>query len=171
MTTTAPMLLSEMNLVDMLSSATRDLFDSMLGLDVPLSIQPEVETGGAFDGVLSLVGLTGQVIGTGALRCSGATACDLATRFLMTPYERVNDEVLDSVGEITNMIVGGFKTLLEGALGRLQMSVPNVIHGRDLTTTHPRADIGIAARCAYSGGEFRLAVGLSANPNNGDTAV
>jgi hypothetical protein len=50
------------------------------------------------------------------------------------------------------------------------MGVPNVIHGRDLTTTHSRADISIAARCTYSGGEFRLAVDLSANPNDGDSA-
>jgi len=154
--------LSAQEMADMLSAATQDLFSSMLGIEVELRAEHEDE-GDPFDGVLSLIGITGRVVGTGALMCSDAAACDLSARFLMTEFPSVDEQVLDSIGEITNMIVGGFKNLLEAQFGRLQMSIPSVIHGCSISTHKIKADAAVALRCIYAEGEIRLKIGLAAS--------
>ena len=149
-------------MANMLFAATREVFTSMLGSEVQESSEPEMERSDHFDGVLSLVGFVGAVIGNGVLACSAGTACALSSRLLMTEFSKVDAEVLDAVGEITNMIIGGFKNLLEPYAGRLQMSIPSVIHGRDIATRNSKVDLAVAVRCAFPGGEFGLTIRLAA---------
>jgi CheY-specific phosphatase CheX len=85
---------------------------------VQLVVQPEGVPPDPFDGVLSVIGLTGSMKGDGALICSAKTACDLSSHFLMAECTQVDEQVLDVMGEITRRIVGGFKTLLETHLRR-----------------------------------------------------
>lgn len=56
----------------------------------------------------------------------------------MTPFESVNEEVLDAVGEITNMIIGNVKTALEERVGPMGLSTPTVIYGRNFQTRSAR---------------------------------
>jgi len=77
-------------------------------------------------------------------------------------FSRVDEQVVDGVGEITNMIIGGFKNLLEARVGRLQMSIPSVICGKDICTRDSKADVAVWARYAFAGSEFGLTVRLAA---------
>ena len=52
----------------------------------------------------------------------------------MTESPAVNEEVLDAVGELTNMIIGNVKTVAEAIVGPLNLSVPTVIYGRNFTS-------------------------------------
>jgi chemotaxis protein CheX len=52
----------------------------------------------------------------------------------MTEFTAVNEEVLDAFGELTNMIIGSFKTELESIAGPMGLSIPTVIYGRNFTT-------------------------------------
>jgi len=159
-TSTLPLSAQEMG--EMLSAATQDLFTSMLGIEVETVSEYEDE-GDPFDGVLSLIGITGRVVGTGTLICSAPAACDLSSKFLMTEFASVDEQVLDAVGELTNMIIGGFKNVLESHFGRLQMSIPSVIHGCNISTHKTKADVAVGLRCVYAEGEIRLKVGLAAS--------
>ena len=134
----------------------------MLGSEIEQVPAPEAERSTPFDGVLSLIGLAGALIGNGALVCSDAAACDLSSRMLYSQFSQVDEEVLDAVGEITNMIIGGFKNLLEARVGRLQMSIPSVICGKNICTRDSKADVVVSVRCAFAGGEFGLTVRLAA---------
>jgi chemotaxis protein CheX len=146
----------------MLFAATQEVFTSMLGSEVQRLSEPETEQSASFDGVLVLIGLVGAVIGNGALVCNVEAACDLSSRLLMTKCSKVDEEVLDAVGEITNMIVGGFKNLLEPYAGRLQMSIPSVIYGKNIATRDSGANVVVAVRCAFPGGELGLKIRLAA---------
>jgi chemotaxis protein CheX len=53
---------------------------------------------------------------------------------LMCEAPAVNEEVLDTVAEITNMIIGSVKTELEQHLGPLGLSIPTVVYGRNFKT-------------------------------------
>jgi chemotaxis protein CheX len=44
--------------------------------------------------------------------------------------------VEDAVGEIANMIVGGFKTRIAGDELDFELSVPTVVQGKDHTINH-----------------------------------
>ena len=151
-------------LADMLFAATQEVFTSMLGSEVRRLSEPETEQPASFDGVLSLVGLVGAVIGNGALVCNAEAACYLSSRLLMTEVSMVGEEVLDAIGEITNMIVGGFKNLLEIHAGPVQMSIPSVIYGKNIATRNSGASLAAAVRCAFPGGELALKIRLAGRP-------
>jgi chemotaxis protein CheX len=43
----------------------------------------------------------------------------------------VDEDVLDAVAELTNMIVGNIKNILEEKLGTMAISIPTVVYGRN----------------------------------------
>jgi CheY-specific phosphatase CheX len=121
-------------------SATQEVFSTMLNL--PLEQVPpreEASDPGAFDGVVALVGVAGDWVGTGRISCSARFACQIAGALLMSPpFEAVNEEVLDGVAEVANMIVGNVKTFLEERLGSMALSIPTVVFGRNYQTRSAR---------------------------------
>jgi chemotaxis protein CheX len=107
----------------------------MLGVDIVCN-QSAVETSmpEASEGVVSFIGLAGSWAGTGSVSCSPALACRICAQMLMCEATSVNEEVLDTVAELTNMIVGSVKTDLEQHLGPLGLSIPTVVYGRNFKT-------------------------------------
>jgi len=117
--------------------ATHEVFSTMLNL--PLEDQPAYEEiaadpPGSHDGVEALVGIGGYWTGTGRIWCNSKFACTLAGALLMTPYEALNEEVLDAISEVANMIIGGAKATFEDQLGTLALSIPTVVFGRNYRT-------------------------------------
>lgn len=118
-----------------IGKATEEVFATMLGMEItaePAYIGHKASR--PTDGVVSLIGLAGSWVGTGSISCSGELACKLSAQFLMSEYDAVNEEVLDAVAEVTNMIIGNVKTLIEEELGPLGLSIPTVVYGRNFTT-------------------------------------
>lgn len=121
-------------IVNYVCQATREVFTTMLGLEVAAGAATLEKTSlGASDGVMSLIGLAGTWTGGGSILCSPEFACRISSRLFMTEYAEVDHEVLDAVAEVTNMIIGNFKSLLEADLGPLGLSIPSVIYGRNFT--------------------------------------
>jgi chemotaxis protein CheX len=153
--------LSNEEMANMLFAATEEVFTSMLGSRIQRLPEPETAQANSFDGVLSLVGLAGAVIGNGSVVCTAEGACAMSSRLLMMKFNNVDDEVLDALGEIANMIIGGFKNLLEPYLGRLQMSIPSVVYGKNIATRDSKTGVALAVRCAFPGGEFTVKIRLA----------
>jgi chemotaxis protein CheX len=131
-------LVSSKTIVDIVHEVTGEVLSTMLSLETtPGEVYTEMQHGKS-DGVVSFVGLAGsQCVGTGSLQCTSAVACSLAGRFLMSEFPHVDDEVLDAFGELTNMVVGNFKTALEGHVGQVGLSIPTVVHGKNFSTRSP----------------------------------
>ena len=107
----------------------------MLNLELsPGEVFVEKEQAGPASGVVSLIGLVGAWVGSGSLSCSAQFACNIAAHLLDTPYDAMNEEVLDAVAEVTNMVIGNVKTALELRLGGMGLSIPTVIYGRNFQT-------------------------------------
>jgi chemotaxis protein CheX len=121
-------------IVGCLSAAAYEVFTVMLATDI-VAGEPYSEKNppGCTDTLMSLIGLAGEWTGTGGIRCTAACACRMASAFLLTEYEAVNSEVLDALAELTNMIVGNFKLLMEPHTGPLGLSIPSVVYGRNYT--------------------------------------
>lgn len=122
-------------LVTLIRTSTRDVFTTMLGLELTDG-EPFIkeEAPAPTDGVLALIGLAGRWAGSGTFSCTAPTAIRLASQLLMQSYDAIDEEVLDAVGEITNMVIGNVKTALEEELGPMGLSIPTVIYGRNFTT-------------------------------------
>src|SRR5271165_1692422 len=106
--------ITQPELVAAIEGATNEVFSTMLNLPlVAGGVFVEKEEKTPTSGVVSLIGLAGAWGGTGSLSCSATLACKIASAFLMTEYPAVSEDVLDSVAEVTNMIIGNVKTMLE----------------------------------------------------------
>ena len=118
-----------------ISQSTTQVFSTMLGVEICCSetiIENKMPE--AREGVVSFIGLAGSWAGTGSLSCSPALACRVCAAMLMCEAPAVNEEVLDTVAELTNMIIGSVKTDLEQHLGPLGLSIPTVVYGRNFKT-------------------------------------
>jgi chemotaxis protein CheX len=131
-------LLSQDILVDLLHIVTAEVLSTMLALEAhPAEAYIEHHPGNS-TGVLSFIGLAGSdCVGTGSLQCESAVACQLASRFLMSEFESIDENVLDAFGELTNMIIGNFKNEVEKRLGPLALSIPTVVYGSNFSTRSP----------------------------------
>jgi len=122
-------------IVKSVSQSTLEVFSTMLGVEIQCGeVATENGTPEAHEGVVSFIGLAGSWAGTGSLSCSPTLACRVCAAMLMCEATAVNEEVLDTVAELTNMIVGSVKTELELHLGPLGLSIPTVVYGRNFKT-------------------------------------
>ena len=71
------------------------------------------------------------------------------------------DEVLDAVGELTNMIIGTVKNGLEEHLGPMQLSVPTVVYGKNIRTHLMKSQIRSTIACRGDDWEIVLRICLT----------
>jgi chemotaxis protein CheX len=121
--------------VAIVREATHSVFETMLGVTLQDGEPVREENAPVHsEGVVALVGLAGEWAGTGAFRCSAEMAMKVSGLMLMQEFTAVDQDVLDAVGEITNMVLGNVKTTFEETLGPMGLSIPTVIYGRNFTT-------------------------------------
>jgi chemotaxis protein CheX len=113
-------------------AATEEVFETMLGAAINFDESAKNDPEG---GLMALVGLTGNWSGAGTLYCSPVLGNRVSEAMFMSEAaadpNAINDEVLDAVAEVTNMVVGNIKNLLEPHLGPMAISIPSVIYGRN----------------------------------------
>lgn len=127
--------LTHNELVSLVRSAAESVFETMLGQQIEAgeSYMEKVPTPPS-NGVVSFIGLAGAWMGTGSISCSAPCACRIASQLMLSEYSAVDDEVLDAVAEVTNMILGNVKTMLEERVGPMGLSIPTVIYGRNFSS-------------------------------------
>jgi chemotaxis protein CheX len=135
MTNTEQASMSHEEMVEAIQSATHEVFTTMLNLSLaegdPPSEKKPLRPG---SGVVSLIGLAGTWVGSGSLILTAEFACKIASQLLMAEYQEIDDDVLDAVAEVTNMIMGNVKTVLETRLGAMGLSIPTIIYGKNFQT-------------------------------------
>jgi chemotaxis protein CheX len=139
-------------IVKSVTESTLQVFSTMLGVEIACGAAG-VEKGmpEANEGVVSFIGLAGSWAGTGSVSCSPSLACRICAQMLMCEATAVNEEVLDTVAELTNMIVGSVKTELEQHLGPLGLSIPTVVYGRNFKTKSAGNTEWIVVRFLWDG--------------------
>jgi chemotaxis protein CheX len=78
--------------------------------------------------VSALIGLTGEAKGTIVMSMKSSLAFKLAEKVTGTQHNRLDSDVLDTIGEIVNIIAGNVKRELENTF-RLVISLPKIIKG------------------------------------------
>jgi chemotaxis protein CheX len=103
---------------------------------------------------------TGPYKGVIYLECAGNAADKIARSMLMMedaePVE--SSAVQDAIGEVTNLVAGGFKARIMETMGTIDISVPTVISGKAILPS-PAAK-GQVVKMSASAGDcpIRLAV-------------
>jgi chemotaxis protein CheX len=122
-------------LINPFVASTQSVFQTMLGCTLtrgPLSLKgdhaPMYEVSG-------LIGLCGKCQGMVVVSLSRETALEVAATMLGDRPAELDADVLDAVGELTNMIAGAAKTQLEQYA--LSISLPTVICGKSQSIKFP----------------------------------
>lgn len=138
--------------------ATEEVFETM--------VFRKLTTGSPIDGdalrprsnVVGLVGFGGTMSGLVALYSTQEAADEIAASMLgMTPRD-VNGEMPDAIGEVTNMIAGGFRLKLAERGESLAISIPWVTVGSDFYTKYA-SDVQ-RSMCPFRMGDREICVEL-----------
>jgi len=161
--------LTQSDLAEAIRTATEQVFSTMLGLELTSGdVFVEKQDAVPASGVVSVIGLAGAWVGSGSLFCREQFACKLASVFLQEQYTAIGEDVLDSVAELTNMIVGNVKTRLGNRVGALGLSTPTVIYGRDFQTRSARNQEWTVVPFSLDGDRMFVQMCLIPNPGAGE---
>lgn len=161
------------NLIEVVRTTTIEVFSTMLGVEVAAlapTVAKQLTTRNS--GLVAIVGMAGAVSGSGSFCLSQNLACRVSSRFLMQDpeFDEVNDDVLDAVAELSNMIVGGLKTILEEQFGPMGLSIPQIVFGENYVTRSSSAGdrIAIPFECQDGGEIFNVVICIITDTNNRD---
>ncbi|MGE5607773.1 MAG: chemotaxis protein CheX [Bacillota bacterium] len=137
--------------------AIRGVFSTMVG--VPTTVErPHVKTAPAptYD-VSSIIGFSGDVVGSVVVSFQMTAAEKLATAFAGSPIDPASPDFADAIGELANMIAGSAKKHL-GALASI--TVPSVVIGSGHSIARLSDVPCVVIPCKTGVGDFAVEVSV-----------
>ncbi|MFZ0772202.1 MAG: chemotaxis protein CheX [Candidatus Sulfotelmatobacter sp.] len=141
---------SHENWIPLLETATREVFELMLGCSPTIPASAE-ETSKE---VTAMVGLAGHLCGVLSVRCGGKAATLMTSKMLGAALDQVGPEVADALGEICNMVAGNFKNKIAGMAEGCMLSPPTVITGSDYNLQSMSDSPALEVRLLFEGLPF-----------------
>lgn len=140
-------------------SATHNVFETMLNTKLQRGELSLKKSHAPMHEVCGLIGLAGKCHGMIVVGFGRQTALQIAEILLGTKVYELNSEVVDAVGELTNMIAGGAKS----QLGKYELSIglPTVICGKTSTIDFPSSSPSLIIPFDCEMGPVSVEVGLS----------
>ncbi len=118
-------------------AAFKNVLLTMAQLDLAAGAPKKKANEVAQGDVTGLLGMTGpQTKGSFSITFDEALALEIMSRMLGERPSKIDAEVIDMVGEITNMVAGGAKNALGEKGYDFGMASPVVVSGKDHTVTH-----------------------------------
>ena len=139
-------------------SAVSKTFETMVNLKVTRSAPELKKNQRTLYPISGIIGLSGNVVGTVILTMSESFALKAASVLLMDDQDTINADVLDAIGELTNMVAGNAKAQLEEY--KLSLSLPNVIYGVGTEVHFPEHSQPITIPFDSEIGPFAIEVGF-----------
>lgn len=109
--------------------------------------------------VSGIIGLSGQAQGTVVLSLEQSVALQATATLLMCETSEINSDVVDAVGELTNMVAGSAKAQLTEY--KLSISLPGVIKGQGHEVCFPSDVTPICVPFTCPWGNLKIEVGLT----------
>ena len=109
--------------------------------------------------ISGVIGIAGQTRGGVVISFSNSLACSLTSKLVGYSIPEINDDVIDTIGEVVNIIAGNAKKGFESY--RLMISLPSIVKGNAHNIAWPGKNVPIIGiPFSIQEGEFILAVGL-----------
>lgn len=135
-------------------------FETMLSCEITRGQLYLREPNTALHDISGVIGLSGNAQGTVVLSLDKKVALAAASVLLMCEAEEINADVVDAVGELTNMVAGGAKAKLEEY--QLSISLPSVVTGTGHEIRFPSNVTPICVPFDSPWGPLKIEVGLAA---------
>jgi chemotaxis protein CheX len=121
----------------------------------------------ALGDVSGIIGITGDAIGSLALSFSEKCICKIVSNMLGEEFREVTKEIIDGVGELTNMVSGASRTQLEKMGMSVHAAIPTVVHGQGHTITHILKSPSLVIPFSTAAGPFFIDVCIQ-TPETGE---
>lgn len=139
--------------------STCKVFSTMLDLDLSRGVLQTKSDVYPPHEISGLIELSGQAAGMAVVSLSRHLALRATGVMLGDQPEQITEDVIDVVGELANMIVGGAKTQLEELA--LSVGLPSVICGRNHIVSFPSDSTPIMIPFDSLWGSMTLEVGFA----------
>jgi len=140
--------------------ATQEIFASMVMLGATPGSAFERADEPLLDSVSGVVSLTGKYSGLLALHFPVSSAMDVAGAFLDLELEEIDADVLDAIGELTNMLAGNIKAELDPSGSQVQLSIPSTFHGDEYRIERIAGTANICIPFYLDYGDFQVELQL-----------
>lgn len=112
-----------------LSAGTRDVFSTMLMMELEEGEIVENREVEMDSNLTSMIGLGGDLQGMLAVHCPAAVAKSITGAFLGMEVEELDDDVKDAIGEIANMVAGNLKVSCSEKDINVELAIPATVVG------------------------------------------
>lgn len=141
--------------------ATRVTFSMMVGMEIVRETVSLKSASARNNDISGIIGLAGDVSGSVVLNFPFTTAGGVVSRFLDMPIADPHDyEVLDAIGELTNIVAGNAKSNIANSGLRVELGLPTIIIGKGHQVSRPRNVPTVAIEWSCDAGSFVLEVCL-----------
>jgi len=146
-----------------IARATEEIFNTMIFM--------EISAGDPFTNgkrtiashVSAMIGLSGDFTGMLYLHCPEPVALAIAGAMLGMDLERIDTDVKDALGEITNMMAGGLKEALTAENIALEIAIPTAVSGQAYTISSPSGSERLVIPFTVEQGQFIVEMKYSFN--------
>lgn len=142
-----------------------EFFETMLGGEVT-KCQPRARSGedpsptSLQQAISAVVGISGDMTGTICLSMNESVAFAIVRELIGDECETIDQTVVDGIGEVGNIVVGGAKRRL-GELMKLQMSLPTVVLANHEGLLFPASARLSSLHYRYQNDDFVVLIGVS----------
>jgi chemotaxis protein CheX len=113
--------------------------------------------------VSGIIGMTGDATGSLAMSFSESCIIGIVCKMLGEKHTKMNKEVFDAVGELTNMISGAARKLMEKDDLKVFAAIPTIVFGKAHTVCHVIKGPSIVVPFTTECGDFVIDVCLKSN--------
>jgi chemotaxis protein CheX len=131
--------------IPLLDMAVREVFELMLGSQLTI---PATTDDDKYD-TTAMVGLAGQLCGVLSVRCSRKAAALMTSKMLGVELDKVDPEIADALGEVSNMVAGNFKNKITDLAEGCMLSPPTVVTGTDYSLHSMTDSPGLEVRLLF----------------------
>ena len=111
--------------------------------------------------ITGTIGIAGDISGTISLRFQKDLICRLASIFLNEEITEINEHVTDATGELTNIIAGSTKGILNETMRvNFKLSIPTTIMGSGHVLGYPSGSSIVIIPFVIDGSKFYLEICL-----------
>lgn len=142
-------------------AGTVNVLKTMAFID-PQASEPYAKKDRVASGDISgIIGLTGSVKGSLALSFSEACILRIVANMLGEEITALNNDISDAVGEITNMVSGVARKILEKDGLKIMAAIPTVVSGRNHSIVHVLGGPSIIIPFSTEAGSFVVDICLT----------
>ncbi len=124
-------------IIDYVEQVVKQIFNSMIFIE-PIMEKPFIRNNGIKipnrQDISGIIGLGGNFSASVIVHFEKDSALLVTSKMLGIDYLDIDKDVIDAVGEMTNMIAGGIKTKLADKGLNIEQSLPIVVSGKDFNT-------------------------------------